>query len=105
MEFIEPALSFLREGFRQVNAVQGLVIALGAALLTPGWRRLPAFVAGAVIVHVLADVALPVIAGGARPALPPLLELAFWRHVALLAAGYLVVIAAFVLVRNVVLRR
>ncbi len=43
MEFqhmLNAIWDFFREGFNHVNAVEGLVIALVAALLVPAWYRL-----------------------------------------------------------------
>ena len=68
MELLETILEFARAGFDQVNAVQGLIIALVAALLLPSWRRLPIFAVGAAAVHVAVDVLLPVVTAGAGPA-------------------------------------
>jgi hypothetical protein len=36
---VNAVLDFFREGFNQVNAVEGLVIALIAALFVPAWSR------------------------------------------------------------------
>lgn len=105
MDLLETILDFARAGFDQVNALQGLVIALVAALLLPGWRRLPIFAIAAAAAHVAADILLPVIGGGAGLRLPQLLEPSFWHYVATLLIGYLVVIAILFLIKRVVLRR
>ncbi len=105
MEFLESVLDFLRQGFSTVNGVQGLIIALVAALLLPSFGRLPVFVLGATVVHVLVDALLPVLSAGAALRLPDVLGLPFWRYVAVLLAGYLVVIALLALIKRVVLRR
>jgi len=105
MDIIEQTLDFMRAGFDSVNALQGLIIAAVAALLLPGWRRLPAFTVGATVVHVLVDILMPVLRGGANPRLPDILELPFWREVAFLLVGYLIVIAVLFLLRRVLLRR
>lgn len=105
MDIVNDVLAFFQAGFDRVNGVQGLIIALVAALLLPGWRRLPAFTLGATVVHVLVDVLTPVIARGAPLLLPDILELPFWRYVAVLLAGYLVVIAVLMLIRKVLLKR
>ena len=105
MDILDQALGVMRAGFDSVNAVQGLIIAAVAALLMPGWKRLPTFVAAATLVHVIVDVLLPVIAGGAALRLPDILELAFWREIAFLLVGYLIVIAVLFLLRRLLLKR
>ncbi|MGX6647572.1 hypothetical protein ACWCOP_06475 [Maricaulaceae bacterium MS644] len=105
MEFLNDVLAFFRAGFDQVNGVQGLIIAFVAALILPSWRRLPMFTLGATIIHVLVDSLLPVVSRGAPLLLPDILEYPFWRYVAVLLAGYLVVIAVFMLVRQLLLKR
>jgi uncharacterized membrane protein (UPF0182 family) len=105
MEIIDTILGYARQGFDQVNAVQGLIIALIAAFILPSWRRLPMIVVGATAVHVAADVLLPVLTGDAVFRLPDVLELPFWRYVATLLIGYLVVIAVFALIKRLVLKR
>ncbi len=105
MEIFDTILNVARDGFDQVNAVQGLIIALVGALILPNWQRLPMIVVGATVVHVVVDMLLPVLAGGAALRLPEFLEISFWRYVATLLVGYLVIITAFVLVRKLVLRR
>jgi len=105
VDILNTLLDFARDGFDQVNAVQGLIIALVAALLLPSWRRLPVFVFGAAAVHVAVDVLLPVVGGGASLRLPDVLEFYFWRYVAALLIGYLIIIAILMLIKRVILRR
>ena len=105
MDILDPALDVMRAGFDSVNAVQGLIIAAVAALIMPGWKRLPTLVLAATLVHVIVDVLLPVLTGGAALRLPDILELAFWREVAFLLVGYLIVIALLFLLRKLLLRR
>ena len=105
MDILNDILDFARQGFDQVNALQGLIIALIAALVMDEWKRLPYFVIGAVVVHVLVDVLAPVFANGASFRLPDFLEVYFWKQTALLLVGYLVVIPVLVLIRKLVLKR
>ncbi|KAA5804894.1 hypothetical protein F1654_02535 [Alkalicaulis satelles] len=105
MELLQQALDFFRAGFNQVNAVQGLIIALVAAVLLPKLARLPVFVVAATLVHVVVDALLPVLTGRSALVLPQVLELPFWRYVATLLAGYLVVILILALLKRVLLRR
>ncbi|TGY89686.1 hypothetical protein E5163_00660 [Marinicauda algicola] len=105
MQIIQSVLDYLRLGFAEVNAVQGLVIALVAALLLPGWRRIPVFALGATVVHLLADVLAPVFANGAALRLPPLLYVGFWEHVLILILGYLVVISVLAAIKRLIFKR
>ena len=98
-------LDYAREGFDQVNAVQGLIIALIASITLPDWRRLPAFSFGAAVVHIIIDVMLPVLANGSAFQLPDLLHSYFWIDFAILIVGYLIVITVLVLIRKIILRR
>ncbi|MEJ0043997.1 MAG: hypothetical protein WDM81_18075 [Rhizomicrobium sp.] len=45
--FLNVILNFLREGYDSVNAVEGLVIALVAAIIAPAWDRIWAVALGA----------------------------------------------------------
>ncbi len=105
MDVLDSALVIARDGFDQVNAVQGLIIALVAALALPSWRRLPMIVVGATAVHIAADVLLPVIVNGAALKLPAFLEVDFWRYVAALLVGYLLIITVFSLIKKLFLKR
>jgi len=105
METLQPVLDFFRQGFSEVNGVQGLIIALVAALLLPSWGRLIVFVVGATLVHLLVDVLLPVLANNAALRLPDVLSMPFWRYVAVLLAGYLIVISLLALLKRLILRR
>lgn len=105
MDALQPVLDFFRQGFGTVNGVQGLIIALVAALLLPSWGRLIVFVVGASFVHLIVDALLPVLASNAPLRLPDVLSMPFWRYVAVLLAGYLVVISLLALLKRILLKR
>jgi hypothetical protein len=105
MDIVDQVLDFMRAGFNSVNAVQGLIIAFVAALIMPGWNRLLVFAVAATVVHVIVDVLLPVVSGGAALRLPPILEVPFWREVGFLLVGYLIIIAVLFLLRRLLLKR
>ena len=105
MDSLQPVLDFARAGFDQVNAVQGLIIALVATFLMPAWRRLPVFTVGAAAIHVLADVLVPVVTSGASLRLPEVLEFHFWQYVATLLIGYLIIIAILFFLKRLITRR
>lgn len=98
-------LSFMRSGFSQVNALQGLLIALVAALLMRTWRRLLVFALGATLVHLLVDALIPLLSGASSLRLPEILYLSFWRYVAALYVGYVLVVGLIFLARRLLMRR
>lgn len=105
MDALQPVLDFFRQGFSTVNGVQGLIIALVAAFLLPAWSRLIVFVFGAALVHLVVDALLPVLANNAALRLPDVLSMPFWRYVAALLAGYLIIISLLALLKRLLLRR
>ncbi len=102
--YFEQALAWAREGFNQVNAVQGLIIGVVAAFIMTQYGRIFVIALGATIIHIVADLVVPVIANGADFALPPLLETSFWRYVAVLYLGYFIVITVFYIIKRTLLR-
>ncbi|HWD28293.1 MAG TPA: hypothetical protein VG387_14075 [Rhizomicrobium sp.] len=101
--FLFVILDFLREGFEHVNKVEGLVIALVAAIIAPAWDRIWAVALGATLVHLIADVLIPVIANHASFRLPPLLAFDFWRTAVSLYVGYLIIIAVLMVIKRMFL--
>ena len=105
MDILNEILVYLRAGFAEVNALQGLIIALVAALLLPDWRRIPAFAIASSAVHILVDTLLPVLAYNAPVRLPDIMRTAFWENVVVLLLGYLVVISLFAGLKRLVFKR
>jgi uncharacterized membrane protein len=101
--YLVIVLNFLREGFNHVNAVEGLVIALIAAIIVPAWDRVWAVALGATVVNLIADVLIPVIARHAAFHLPPLMTYDFWRTAAALFVGYLIVISVLMFLKRLFL--
>ena len=101
---VNATWDFFREGFNQVNALEGLIIAIISALFVPAWHRVWAVALGATLVTVILNVLLPVLADHAAFKLPPLMEPGFWRFVAVLFVGYLVVIGVFFFMKRLLLR-
>ena len=98
--FLNVILDFLREGYDSVNVVEGLVIAVVAAIIAPAWDRIWAVALGATLVHLIADVLIPVVAHHAAFRLPPLLEWPYLRTVISLYFGYLIVIAVLMFIKR-----
>ncbi len=101
---LEDVLILAREGFAEVNAVLGLLVAAVAALIMRKWARLPVIAVGAVLVHLGLEVLAPVIAESGGFRLPPLLEFHYWRSAAVLLVGYLIVIGLLFAIKRVVIK-
>jgi hypothetical protein len=86
--------------FAQVNATLGLLVALYFAWRLSEWKELWATALGAVLIHIVAMVLVPMIDHGAPLRLPALLDESFWRFVIALYLGYVVVIAALFFVKS-----
>ena len=104
MDYFHQFLGYVREGFSHVNAIQGLIIALFAAFVMPRWSRLWFIALGATVIHVLADMILPVIVNHAEFQLPQIVEEPFWHYVIALYLGYLVAVAFFFFVKKNVIK-
>jgi len=104
-EILHTILIYAREGFAEVNAVQGLIIALVAALLMTRWSRYLVVVTGAVVANILVDMLRPVLLEQAGFRLPPLLEAAYWHYVFVLFCGFLVVVGILYILKRVVTKR
>ena len=101
---VNAVLDFFREGFNQVNALEGLIIALVAALFVPAWHRVWGVALGATLVTVIVNALMPVLADHAAFRLPPLMEPGYWRFLAVLFVGYLIVIGVFFFLKRLFLR-
>ena len=104
MYYLDWVLDFFRAGFAQVNATLGLLVALYFAWRLSEWKELWATALGAVLIHIVAMVLVPMIDHNAPLRLPALLNLGFWEFVLSLYVGYVVAIAAFFFVKTSVLK-
>ncbi len=102
--FLNDTNAYLQVGFAQINAVQGLLIAIVSAFLMHRWSNVFAVAAGATVVHLVADVMLPVIANSAPFRLPQMVDNAYWQYALALYVGYLAVITIFYIVKRVLVR-
>ena len=103
-QFFAGANGYMQTGFYKVNAVQGLLIAVVAAYLLPRWNRIFIVALGAVLVHVIFDVMIPVLGRNAAFRLPPLVDVEYWRYLLALYVGFLIIIPVFYLVKILILR-
>jgi hypothetical protein len=108
MEWIQHFLAavndYMQTGFYKVNAIQGLLIAMGAAYVLPKWNRLFVVALGATLVYVVFDIMIPVLARNAAFKLPPLVDVEYWRYVLALYIGFLIIIPVFFLAKVLLLR-
>jgi hypothetical protein len=102
-ELFNTATAYMQTGFYQINAVQGLLIALVAAYLLPTWGRIFVVAFGAVLVHLIFDMMLPVLANNAAFRLPPIVDSEYWRYALTLYVGYLLVITVFYVIKRMML--
>jgi hypothetical protein len=101
---LDIIIGFFRDGFAHVNAMLGLLIALYSAYRLSEWKDLWKLALGAVLIHVIASVLVPMIDHDAPFRLPPLLDIEFWKYAFALFLGYIVAIAAFFFVKTNVLK-
>jgi len=108
MNYLNKALEFAREGFADVNAIQGLIIALLIAIVMAGYGQILVMALVAVLLHFGVDLVMPVVrAGGDFSvfALPDnLLTLGFWKQQGLLYVGYFIVITVFYILKRLIFR-
>ncbi|GMV62509.1 MAG: hypothetical protein AMXMBFR74_16770 [Parvibaculum sp.] len=101
--YLNEALAWARMGFDTVNSIQGLVIALIAAVLMSRYNRILVYSLGATVVHELVNVGRNFYAGAANP-LPDYLDLDVLKLVAIRFVGYLIAISLVYLVRRLFFR-
>ncbi|WP_425411060.1 hypothetical protein [Hyphococcus sp.] len=102
--FFAELLDWAREGYEQINALQGLIIALYATSKMAYWSRVFVVAVSASIVHAIADFLLPAIVNDTAPNLPPILEGDYWKYLAVLYLGYVVLITLFYTVRRTLMK-
>jgi hypothetical protein len=102
--YLNPILAFLQKGFDQVNAVQGLLIALFATVLMARWAQLFAIALGASLVNIAADTIVPIVTRHADIKLPPIMHPSFWNYAASLYVGFVIIVAMFFAVKSVVFK-
>lgn len=106
--YLHEVLNFfdrgITDGFAHVNGALGIIIALVAAYMLHSWKRLWALALGATVVHLVAEIMIPVLANQGRFALPPdLLHKSYWMTAIALYLGYFLVIAVFFFLKKNVL--
>ncbi|HAC60384.1 hypothetical protein [Parvibaculum sp.] len=102
-EYLNEALAWARMGFDTVNSIQGLIIALIAAILMSRYNRVVVYAVGATLVHELVNIGRNFYAGAANP-LPDYLDVEVLKLVAIRFIGYLIAISLIYLVRRLFFR-
>ena len=102
--YIDWIWEYFRVGFHDVNAILGLLIAIGAAYSLSKYSRIFVIALGALIFYVIAQVMIPVIANNATFQLPPIVEQAYWQKLIAIYAGFLIIITVFYVVKKTVLK-
>jgi hypothetical protein len=105
MELVDQAVSYLREGFANINNPKGLLIALAAVIFMGSWKQWLPIALVATIIHIAIERLAPVLAGGnGEVTLPPLMEEGFWTQVLVLFLGYLIITGVFFLIKSMLFR-
>src|SRR5215475_2100049 len=78
--YFNPILEYFQNGFGQVNAAQGLIIALIAVFLMKRWGQLWGITLVAAVVYALVDHFWPIMRQGAPLQLPNVTDPAFWQR-------------------------
>lgn len=99
--FFSSVLEFFQAGFAQVNAAQGLIIAVIVVILMARWAQLWLFTLAATLVYALIEHFWPIVRSGTELRLPNITEPSYWQHLAALYVGLLIIIAIFFLVKSV----
>lgn len=107
MEIVDQAVTYLREGFANINNPKGLLIALAATIFMGSWRQLIPVALVATVIHIVIERLAPVLAGGnGQVSLPPdLMQETFWTRVLVLFLGYMVIVGVFFLIKSMLFRR
>jgi hypothetical protein len=107
MEYVDQAVSYLRDGFANINNPKGLLIALAATIFMGSWRQWIPVALVATIIHIVIERLAPVLSGGGGSVtLPPdLMQESFWVRAGVLLLGYLVIIGIFFLLKGLLFRR
>jgi hypothetical protein len=102
--YVDWIWEYFRTGFHDVNAILGLLIAIGAAYFLSKYSRIFIVALGAVVFYVIAQVMIPVIANNAAFRLPPIVEGEYWQRLVALYAGFIIVITVFYIVKRTMLK-
>ena len=115
--YIEPVWSWLMAGLEasrhgaggSVNwvmlGVQMGVIGVVMALLMPSYGAILIFAVASLIVHVVVDLALPMVREGASFAMPPVTDLIYWQYLAFAGLAYLVGLSVLYIIKSIFIPR
>ncbi len=103
--YLDTGLTFLNNGYDQVNGPQGLIIALLAVVIMQGWGQWFGLTLGATVAYAVVEAVRPIVLGDGALKLPPVTDPAYWGFIATLYVGLLVIIAMFFAVKKVLFMR
>jgi hypothetical protein len=116
--YIEPIWAWLKAGVLAFGplsedggvswlhlGIQMGLIALVMALLMPSYGAILVFTVASVIVHVIVDVALPIVRDGAAFAMPPVTDVTYWQYIAFAGGTYLVGLTVLYIIKANILPR
>ena len=97
-------MSMLQSTYQGLNQVQGLLIALIAAILMKDWKQLFPMAAGATLVNLIVGLIEPVLRGGSFRLPDNLITLGFWISLIFTFLIFAVIIALFFLVKSMFIK-
>lgn len=103
-DVLNTALAWAQQGFDNVNSIQGLIIALIAAIVMSRYQRILVFAIGATLIHEAINIGRRVLAEAPSP-LPDYLNPEVLKLVAIRFVGYLIAISLIYLVRRLFFKR
>jgi hypothetical protein len=103
--YFNPILEYFQSGFSQVNAAQGLIIALIAVFVMQRWGQIWMITLVSAIVYALVDHLWPILRQGAPLRLPDVTDPAFWQRLGAFYVGLLIINAMFFAVKSVLFAR
>lgn len=102
MDLFNSLFAFVQAGFNDMRTnVMALVIAfIVAFFVMKKWGQLLIMTVGATLVHLLAVAFVKPLLDGGKIAMPPLMDVEYWKVAAGLAVGYLIVILVLFFLKN-----
>lgn len=101
--YVNPVLNYLQHGFNEVNAIQGLAIALIIVILMKSWKQWLSLSFSAAVLHAVLDAIVPIVKNPNAAHMPPIMTPSYWQYLAALFVGYLIIIAVFFSVKKALL--
>jgi hypothetical protein len=104
MPYAHDTVSLLQTTYSGLNHVQGLLIAIIAAILMKQWKQLFPMAAGATLVNLLVNLVEPVLRGGQFHLPENLISLTFWLELFVTLLIFALIIAIFFFVKSLFIK-